>query len=100
MHKGLTSTIGWTSIIDWKDAKDDDLVRSVSIDTTLYWEQLGKERNLWLPYLFMNDAARDQNPLASYGATNLARLREIAAEYDRDQLFQKQQSGGFLLSRA
>ncbi|RYP19679.1 hypothetical protein DL765_003194 [Monosporascus sp. GIB2] len=39
----------------------------------------------------MNDAARDQNPLTSYGADNLARLRNIASKDDKDRLFQKQQ---------
>ena len=85
--------------MDWTDAADDDKVRGLSIETTKKWEELGKARGSYLPYLFMNDASRDQNPLASYGETNLQRLKEIAAKYDPEQLFQTVQNNGFLLSK-
>ncbi|KAI1085577.1 FAD-binding domain-containing protein [Whalleya microplaca] len=58
-----------------------------------------RERNLDLPFLFMNDASRDQNPLASYGPENVEKLRQISRKYDEDQLFQNQQNDGFLLSK-
>ncbi|EYB33398.1 hypothetical protein FG05_10609 [Fusarium graminearum] len=89
----------WTTLVDWDDAANDDLVRSVSIDTTNQWEKLGKERGTYLPFLFMNDGSRDQDPLASYGATNLANLKKIAKKFDTNQVFQKQQKGGFKLSK-
>jgi hypothetical protein len=91
---------GWTTTIDWERAEDDDLVRSVSIDTTKKWEQLARERGLDVPFLFMNDASRDQNPLASYGSGSLQRLKEVSQRYDPSQMFQTLQNGGFLLSRA
>ncbi|KAJ8131493.1 hypothetical protein O1611_g2129 [Lasiodiplodia mahajangana] len=90
----------WTTVVDWKNANDDDAVRSVSVNTGDSWKNLGQKRGLDLPHIFMNDASRDQNPLASYGEENLARLKEIALKYDKDQLFQKLQNGGFLLSKA
>lgn len=86
--------------MDWTDAADDDTVRKLSIETTDKWEQLGRARGSYLPFLFMNDASRDQNPLASYGANNLQRLKAIATKYDPTQLFQKIQNNGFLLSKA
>ncbi|KAH9992264.1 FAD-binding domain-containing protein [Xylariaceae sp. FL0662B] len=88
----------WTTLVDWKNAKDDDLVRSVSIDTGNEWKRLARERGLDLEFTFMNDASRDQSPLASYGADNLEKLRQISRKYDEDQLFQNQQNAGFLLS--
>jgi hypothetical protein len=48
----------------------------------------------------MNDASRDENPLASYPAANLARLKSIAATYDPAGVFHTLQNGGFLLSKA
>ncbi|KAK7908652.1 fad linked oxidase-like protein [Apiospora marii] len=90
--------IWWTTLVDWTDPKDDEKVRSVSIETTEQWKKLGQERGLHLPFLYMNDASRDQNPLATYGAENIARLKEISLKYDPTQLFQKHQNGGFLLS--
>lgn len=44
-----------------------------------------------------NDASRDQNPLASYGAANVAKLKAVARKYDPSQVFQKLQNDGFLL---
>lgn len=85
--------------MDWTDEKDDDLVRSVAIETTETWKRLGQERGLYVPFTYMNDAARDQNPIASYGPENVDRLKKIARKYDPNQLFQKQQNGGFLLSK-
>ncbi|KAK7952544.1 6-hydroxy-D-nicotine oxidase [Apiospora aurea] len=90
---------GWTTLVDWADPKDDEKVRSVSIETTEQWKKLGQERGLHIPFLYMNDASRDQNPLATYGAENIARLKEISLKYDPTQLFQKRQNGGFLLSK-
>ncbi len=52
-----------------------------------------------MPFLFMNDASRDQNPLASYGSESLARLKGVSKRYDPSQIFQALQNGGFLLSR-
>ncbi|GAP85194.1 putative fad linked oxidase-like protein [Rosellinia necatrix] len=89
----------WTTLIDWEREEDDDLVRSVSIETTALYEKLGKERGLGLPFIFMNDASQDQNPLASYGSESIYRLKEISQIYDKKQVFQKLQSDGFLLSK-
>jgi hypothetical protein len=47
----------------------------------------------------MNDASRDQDPLASYGSANLGRLATIAKKYDADQLYKTLQNGGFLLEK-
>ncbi|KAK8139361.1 6-hydroxy-D-nicotine oxidase [Apiospora sp. TS-2023a] len=89
----------WETLVDWEHAQDDDTVRSVAIDTTAEWDRQAKARGLHLPFLYMNHAARDQDPLTSYGSENLAKLRRIAQKYDPSQLFQTLQNGGFLLSR-
>ncbi|KAL2193384.1 FAD linked oxidase-like protein [Corynascus similis CBS 632.67] len=87
----------WTTLVDWNNAADDAAVRRVGIETTEAWRRLSTERGLGVDYLYMNDASRDQNPLASYGAANIARLRAIAAKYDPARVFQTLQHGGFLL---
>ncbi|KAF2972752.1 hypothetical protein GQX73_g789 [Xylaria multiplex] len=89
----------WTTLIDWEREEDDELVRSVSIETTDLYEELSKERGLDLPFIFMNDASQDQNPLTSYGSENILRLKDISKKYDKKQVFQKLQNGGFLLSK-
>ncbi|KAK6062797.1 Bifunctional solanapyrone synthase 4 [Seiridium cupressi] len=89
----------WTATADWEDEADDELVRSVSIETTALWERLATERGVNIAFLFMNDASRDQDPLSTYGSASVARLREISQTYDPTQLFQTLQNGGFLLSK-
>ncbi|KAI0179261.1 hypothetical protein GGR52DRAFT_589004 [Hypoxylon sp. FL1284] len=89
----------WTTTVDWENAEDDDLVRSVAIDTTALFKKLARQRGLDVPFVYMNDAARDQNPLASYGPGSVERLKQISRSYDPDQVFQKLQNNGFLLSK-
>ncbi|CAN9482313.1 unnamed protein product [Alternaria alternata] len=87
----------WTTLVDWTAAADDAAVRAVPIAVTDTMEQLSKERGLDVPFIFTNDASRDQNPIASYGAANVQKLKGIAKKYDPERVFQNQQSGGFLL---
>lgn len=90
----------WTTLVDWTDPQFDVQARQVAVDTTARWSQRAQERGVDLPFIYLNDASRDQNPLASYGAQNLAKLKTIAAKYDPKQVFQKLQNGGFLVSKA
>lgn len=78
---------------------NDDTVRAAPISTTDKWKQLGEERGLCLPFLYMNDASRDQNPIAGYGATNVEKLKAVSKKYDPALIFQTLQNDGFLLSR-
>lgn len=74
-------------------------MRSVAIDTTEKWKELSSERGLDVEFLYMNDASRDQNPIATYGIDNVKKLKSIAQKYNKSGLFQTQQNGGFLLSK-
>lgn len=74
-------------------------MREVSIATTKKWKELGQERGLHDPFVYMNDASRDENPLMSYGEENLAKLKAVSLKYDPSQVFQKLQNDGFLLSK-
>lgn len=90
----------WTTVVDWTNVQDDATVRGVSIATGQKWQQLGEERGLYVPFLFMNDASRDQDPLSLYGLDNLSKLKAISKKYDPAQVFKKLQNDGFLLSKA
>jgi hypothetical protein len=83
--------------MDWEKQEDDDVVRSLGIETTAKWVELSKQRGLDLPFVYMNDASRDQNPLGSYAPDNITRLKAIAKRYDPLEVFQKVQNSGFLL---
>lgn len=95
----LTTYTGWTTLVDWNNAEDDEKVRAVPIATSEKWKELGEQRGSYIPFLFMNDGSRDQSPLSMYGAENVARLKSVSRKYDPSQTFQKLQGNGFLLSK-
>lgn len=90
---------GWTTLMDWQNANDDAAVRAAPIAVSEKWKELGEMRGLHIPFLFMNDASRDQNPLASYGSANVEKLKTVSQKYDPPQIFQTLQNDGFLLSK-
>nr|ANM86476.1 putative 6-hydroxy-D-nicotine oxidase [Cladonia uncialis subsp. uncialis] len=53
-----------------------------------------------LDWIYMNYADKSQNPLASYGPENVKKLKDAAAKYDPEQVFQKLCPGGFKISKA
>lgn len=44
-------------------------------------------------------ADKTQNPLATYGAENIAFMKDVAAKYDPSGIFQTRQPGGFKLAK-
>ncbi|KAI1455764.1 hypothetical protein F4805DRAFT_468505 [Annulohypoxylon moriforme] len=52
-----------------------------------------------LEFVYLNYADASQNPLGSYGEGNLRRLKEVAAKYDPEQVFQTLCPGGFKVSK-
>ncbi|KAJ8063560.1 hypothetical protein OCU04_007432 [Sclerotinia nivalis] len=51
-----------------------------------------------LDWIFMNYADPSQNPLASYGIENVQKMKDVAAKYDAEEVFQKLCPGGFKIS--
>jgi len=98
-HRTNVACAGWTTLVDWTEAKDDRVVREVAIATTEKWKELSTARDLRVPFLYMNDASRDQSPLDTYPVENLKRLKAVAAKYDPLRTFQTLQNDGFLLSK-
>lgn len=90
--------LGWTTLVDWDNAKDDETVKAAAIATTNKWKELGEQRGSYIPFLFLNDGSRDQSSLSLYGSANIAKVKAVALKYDSSQLFQKLLNDGFLLS--
>lgn len=83
----------------WPDASlDEEGLRSVD-DLRRTAEELAKWSGDHLEFHFMNDASPSQTVLESYGLENLNMLREVAAKYDPEKVFQVLQNGGNLLRR-
>lgn len=54
-------------------------------------EQLGVDKS----FVYLNYAAQFQDPIASYGAASVQKLRVVSAQYDPDGMFSRWLPGGF-----
>ncbi|KAL0262792.1 hypothetical protein SLS55_001765 [Diplodia seriata] len=90
----------FTSVIQWQDDSADALAHEAVHRSGAAMRDIARRKGLLLDFVFLNDATWDQNPLASYGAANLEKLREISQQYDPLRVFQKLQWNGFLLDKA
>jgi hypothetical protein len=93
-------TSGLLVIADYQKAEHEERVHEAARKIVDAAEMTAKDNGTCLPFLYSNYASRDQDPLASYGAENLQKLKDIAQKYDPEGVFQKLQNGGWLLSKA
>jgi hypothetical protein len=84
---------------DIKDPQQEEVGREVCRVIVEKCEVVAKKNGTYLLFKYSNYSSRDQNPLASYGAENLQKLKDIAFKYGPDRVFQTLQNGGWLLSR-
>lgn len=81
----------------WNLASDDAKVIALIDETVAKVEAVTKERKLYDPFIFLNDASRNQKVIPSWGADNFAKLKAVSAKYDPSGVFQYQVPGGFKL---
>jgi FAD/FMN-containing dehydrogenase len=79
----------------WKHEKDDEIVASLVERIFDQAIDEGKRRDLYRDFKYMNYASASQDVLKGYGEENYERLKDIAAKYDPDQVFQKLMPGYF-----
>ncbi|PYH98599.1 6-hydroxy-D-nicotine oxidase [Aspergillus ellipticus CBS 707.79] len=63
---------------DWKNVEDEERVRAAVRKIVDAAEMTAKQAGGFLPYKYSNYAARDRDPLGSYGEENVEKLKEIA----------------------
>ncbi|RYC55514.1 hypothetical protein CHU98_g10691 [Xylaria longipes] len=51
-----------------------------------------------MDFIYMNYAGADQDPLATYGASNIKLIKDVAAKYDPTGVFQTHIPGGYKIS--
>lgn len=54
-----------------------------------------RKLGLYDPYVYLNYAARSQDPIASYGAKSVEKLRRVSKKVDPKGLFKNHLPGGF-----
>lgn len=79
----------------WDNAADDTRVEETAKSLFAGIEADAHELNAYHPFVYLNYAAQWQDPIASYGPENVARLRQISREVDPTGVFQRLVPGGF-----
>jgi hypothetical protein len=81
----------------WNDTNSDALVMKMARQLLSAANEIAESMGLLHNFQYLNYAGPGQNPLASYGASNLAKLRVASKKYDPHGVFQRQVPGGFKL---
>lgn len=81
----------------WNDTNSDILVMNTARRLLDAANDIAESMGLLHDFQYLNYAGPGQNPVASYGAANLVRLRAASKKYDPKGVFQHQVPGGFKL---
>jgi hypothetical protein len=62
-------------------------------------EKFGEKRGSGMEWRYLNYVDQSQDPLASYGVENVKFMKEVAAKYDSEGLFQGRVRSGWKVGR-
>ncbi|CAI9628457.1 unnamed protein product [Alternaria burnsii] len=83
----------------WKKASDDATVLKFFSTVMKNVKAYAEGKDLDNDYIYMNYASEFEDPLASYGSANMAKLIAVSKKYDPAQVFQKLHPGYFKLGQ-
>jgi hypothetical protein len=83
----------------WTNASDDDNILALFSDVIKRVKAEAQRKGLDNNYIYMNYGSQFQDPIASYGAANVEKLKAISAKYDPVAVFQKLHPGHFKLEK-
>ncbi|KAF2183516.1 FAD-binding domain-containing protein, partial [Zopfia rhizophila CBS 207.26] len=81
----------------WLNAEDDEAAQAAGQRVVDRGQTLARELGLFEPFLYLNDAADNQDPIATYGEENIRKLHEVKQKYDKTGTFDRLLPGGFKL---
>ncbi|KAI1120718.1 hypothetical protein F5Y10DRAFT_289356 [Nemania abortiva] len=81
--------------ITWSEASDDALVNEATHNLMNAIEDAARQIGNLDPYVYLNYADEDQDPIASYGAASVSRLQEVRDRVDPHGVFTYQVPGGY-----
>jgi hypothetical protein len=85
--------------ISWKGAEQDALFQNAGAELIKRIDDYAKSIGADNPYLYLDYADRTQDPLKSYGAENVKKMKAAAKKYDPFGVFQTLVPGGFKISK-
>ena len=81
----------------WANESDDELAVDTLIQLAKDIQEAAEMEGSAHSFIFLNYADITQDPIAGYGAENVAFLRDTSRKYDPSGLFQQAVPGGFKL---
>lgn len=98
---GLSSVDGDLVVVlvdaAWSNKADDSKVNSALKSLFTSINTKGTKMGAINDYIYLNYAAKFQDPISSYGSASVSKLQAAAKKYDPNAVFQKQVPGGFKL---
>lgn len=82
----------------WSNAANDAAILKFFSTIIKQVKAEAQKKGLDNVYIYMNYASQFQDPIASYGAANVRKLKEVSAKYDPQGVFQKLHPGHFKLA--
>jgi FAD/FMN-containing dehydrogenase len=81
----------------WDESADDALIETQAKSLFEEANARAKEMGVFNEYIYLNYAAKWQDPIAGYGAESKAKLQAVSSKYDPLKVFQERVPGGFKL---
>lgn len=82
-------------IATWVSPRLDDVIQKNYEELVEETHALAKKKGVFRSFIYMNYAARTQNPLRAYGQDSFDRLKSISERYDPERKLQKLWQGYF-----
>jgi len=82
----------------WQGAEQDALFQAAGAELIRKISEYAESIDAANPYLYLNYADTTQDPLASYGAEAVDKMKAAAKKYDPSGVFQTLVPGGFKIS--
>ena len=86
--------------LGWFDEADDDKLLSAAATLMDQVAQLTRSKGKENDWIYLNYALAEQDPLGSYGAANVNKMKAASKKYDSEGVFQKLVPGGFKIGNA
>lgn len=93
------NSIIWNAIVDVQTVEQEALARTQLAALVAVLEAYAAQNNASTTWRFLNYANPAQDPIQSYGEGNVKFLKDVAARYDPQGVFQTRVTGGFKVSR-
>ncbi|KAI1815958.1 FAD-binding domain-containing protein [Poronia punctata] len=74
--------------------KADHLLNAMGAQLSDFAKSVGGD----MAFIYLNYAGSEQDPLSTYGVSNVKLMKEVAAKYDPAGVFQKRVAGGYKIS--